>query len=89
MLRRMALAYGSRVSTVLGSANRLADLGEPIADGLYEAELEHLVTREWVVSAEDALWRRSKLGLRLSAAEQGRVADWLERRLVARLKAAV
>src|SRR4029077_3355598 len=40
LLRRMPLAYGSRVSTVLGSANRLADLGEPIADGLYEAELE-------------------------------------------------
>jgi glycerol-3-phosphate dehydrogenase len=87
MLRRMALAYGSRVSTVLASAGRLGDLGEPIADGLYEAELEHLVTREWAASADDALWRRSKLGLRLSPADQGRVAGWFERRQAARAKA--
>jgi glycerol-3-phosphate dehydrogenase len=87
LLRRMALAYGTRVSTVLGSASRLADLGEPMADGLYEAELEHLVTREWAVSAEDALWRRSKLGLHLSPAEQGRVAEWFERRLAGHVKA--
>jgi glycerol-3-phosphate dehydrogenase len=79
VLRRMARAYGSRVPRVLGSAHRLGDLGEPIAEGLYEAELEHLVAREWAASAEDVLWRRSKLGLHLSIEQRQRVADWLER----------
>ncbi len=81
VLQRMTWAYGSGVLGALGSARRLADLGEPIADGLYEAELEYLVTREWAVRADDVLWRRSKLGLHLSAEGQRRVADWLERRV--------
>ena len=81
VLRRMARAYGSRARAVLGSACQLADLGEPIAEGLYEAELEYLVAREWARSADDVLWRRSKLGLRLSAHAQRRVASWVERRL--------
>jgi len=81
MLHRMVQAYGGLVGSVLGSAHALADLGEPMAEGLYEAELEYLVVREWARSADDALWRRSKLGLRLSPEEQQRVADWFERRL--------
>ena len=80
MLRRMALAYGSRVPIVLGPAHRLADLGEPIAEGLYEAELEYLVAREWAASADDVLWRRSKLGLHLSQREQERVSQLIQQR---------
>ena len=81
MLKRMVQSYGGLVSAVLGSAHALADLGEPMAEGLYEAELEYLVVREWARSADDALWRRSKLGLRLSPEEQRGVAEWFERRL--------
>jgi len=79
-LQRMAMAYGSRVRAVLGSARRTQDLGEPIGGGLYEAELEYLVAHEWAVSADDVLWRRSKLGLHLSMQQRQRVADWFERR---------
>jgi glycerol-3-phosphate dehydrogenase len=81
LLQRMAQSYGGRVSSVLGSARALTDLGEPVAEGLFEVELEYLVAREWARSADDALWRRSKLGLRLSPQEQRRVAEWFERRL--------
>jgi glycerol-3-phosphate dehydrogenase len=85
VLRRMALAYGDRTHAVLGSARRLADLGRPVADGLYEAELEYLVAREWATGADDVLWRRSKLGLHLSAQACERVADWFQgRRATAR-----
>jgi len=80
VLRRMARAYGTRISAVLGSAKNAGDLGERIADGLYEAELEYLAAREWARSAQDALWRRSKLGLHLPEANRRRVADWFERR---------
>jgi glycerol-3-phosphate dehydrogenase len=81
VVRRMARAYGSRVHTLLGSACRLRDLGEPIVAGLFEAELEHLISREWAASADDVLWRRSKLGLHLSMQERQRVAGWFERRV--------
>jgi glycerol-3-phosphate dehydrogenase len=81
-LQRMAGAYGTRVHAVLGPARRLADLGEPVAEGLYEAELDYLVAREWATCAEDVLWRRSKLGLHLSPAQRQRVADWFGRRLL-------
>ena len=79
-LRRMAYAYGSRLHDVLGSARSQDDLGEPVADGLYEAELEYLIAREWARSADDVLWRRSKLGLHLAPGQAQRVADWFERR---------
>jgi glycerol-3-phosphate dehydrogenase len=81
VVRRMARAYGSRVHALLGSACRLGDLGEPIVAGLFEAELEHLISREWAASADDVLWRRSKLGLHLSMQERQRVAGWFERRV--------
>jgi glycerol-3-phosphate dehydrogenase len=81
VLRRMACAYGSRLGLVLGSARRVADLGEAIGDGLYEAELEYLADHEWASDADDVLWRRTKLGLHLPPEQQQRVADWFERRL--------
>jgi glycerol-3-phosphate dehydrogenase len=81
VLQRMVRAYGSRVRLVLGSARRLADLGEAIGDGLYESELEYLADHEWATRADDVLWRRTKLGLHLPAEQQQRVADWLGRRV--------
>ena len=49
-------------------------------DGLYEREVEHLIRNEWAMSADDILWRRTKLGLRMSEAQRGRLADWLAAR---------
>ena len=74
--RRMVRAYGSRIDHVL--AQSASAMGEEIAPGLYEAELDYLRREEWAASADDALWRRSKLGLHLSPAERQRVADWME-----------
>jgi glycerol-3-phosphate dehydrogenase len=48
-----------------------------VAPGLYEAELRYLMAQEWAHSADDVLWRRSKLGLHYSAEERQQVADWL------------
>jgi glycerol-3-phosphate dehydrogenase len=77
LAHRLARAYGSRVDQVLGSAETLADLGAEVAPGLYEAELRYLMAQEWAHSADDVLWRRSKLGLHYSAEERQQVADWL------------
>ena len=77
LARRLARAYGSRVDRVLGTAESLSDLGAEVAPGLHEAELRYLQREEWATSADDVLWRRSKLGLHYSAAQRQAVADWL------------
>jgi glycerol-3-phosphate dehydrogenase len=74
--RRMARAYGARIDRVLAPSP--AAMGEQIAPGLYEAELDYLRREEWAAGADDVLWRRSKLGLHLDAAQRERVADWME-----------
>jgi glycerol-3-phosphate dehydrogenase len=77
LARRFARAYGTRTDKLLGGASRLADLGEEIGDGLYESELRHLTRYEWALTAEDVLWRRSKLGLHASPATVRRLDEWL------------
>lgn len=72
-VRRIALAYGGGAREVLA-----APAGAEIAPGLCEAELRHLVDREWARDAEDVLWRRSKLGLHYTAAQRAAVAAWFE-----------
>ena len=62
--------HGTAAAEVLGDGR----LGEHYGAGLYEREVRHFVEREWAVSADDVLWRRSKAGLRMSAAERERVA---------------
>ena len=76
LIRRLCRAYGTRLERVLGNAQGLADLGEEMGPQLYEAELRFMRDEEWARTAEDALWRRSKLGLRLDAAQRARVAAW-------------
>ncbi|CAE6709815.1 D-erythritol 1-phosphate dehydrogenase [Paraburkholderia aspalathi] len=63
LAHRLARAYGTRVKNVIGNARSVADLGRAFAPGLYEAELTYLRDTEWARSAQDVLWRRSKLGL--------------------------
>jgi glycerol-3-phosphate dehydrogenase len=77
---RLLRAYGTRIERIVGSARQLCDLGEEVLPGLHAAEIEYLVREEWVVTAEDLLWRRSKLGLHLGPEAPGALAGWLETR---------
>ena len=70
-IARMARAYGSVAAELLAAAP-----GAEIAPGLFESELRHLVDKEWAGSAEDVLWRRSKLGLHFTAEQRAAVAAW-------------
>jgi glycerol-3-phosphate dehydrogenase len=76
--RRLARAYGTEARTVLGAAKSSADLGRDFGATLTEAELRWLIGREYARTAEDVIWRRSKLGLRLSAEEQAALSAWME-----------
>jgi glycerol-3-phosphate dehydrogenase len=62
-LERYARAYGTRMDRVVGTATSLEGLGADLGGGLFEAEVDYLEANEWARSAEDVLWRRSKLGL--------------------------
>lgn len=77
LLQRLARAYGTRIDRVLGDAASLAELGEHFGGTLYEAELRYLTAHEYARTAEDVLWRRSKLGMHLSGEAQARVAAWM------------
>ena len=75
---RMARAYGTRIEIVLAQATHLAALGQEVAPGLYEAELRYLQREEWAVSADDMMWRRSKLGLHLNETQRAAVEQWID-----------
>ena len=75
---RLVRAYGTEARELLGTARSAADLGQDFGATLTEAELRWLVTREFATAAEDVLWRRSKLGLRLDAEQAARVAQWMQ-----------
>ncbi len=72
--RRLAHAYGTRLLTeVFADVSSAADLGADLGNGLSERELDHLILREWVTTADDVLWRRSLLGLSFTSADRSRL----------------
>ncbi|MEO9133368.1 MAG: glycerol-3-phosphate dehydrogenase [Sphingomonas sp.] len=77
--QRMVESYGTRTDRILGDAANLEDLGEDFGEGLTQAEIDYLVREEWAMTAEDILWRRSKLGLRFKPEGIGRVTAYLNR----------
>jgi glycerol-3-phosphate dehydrogenase len=77
MARRLARAYGLRCERFLGEAVNMADLGPLLTGDLSGAELRYLVEHEWAQTADDVLWRRSKLGLSASADERTTIAQFI------------
>jgi glycerol-3-phosphate dehydrogenase len=74
---RLAHAYGTRAARLLGTAKAAADLGQSFGATLTESEVRYLMAQEWALTAEDVVWRRSKLGLRLAQEEIARLDDWM------------
>jgi glycerol-3-phosphate dehydrogenase len=68
--RRLAYAYGTRVDDVLKGVSAPADLGIRFGADLTATEVRYMMTKEWAQTADDVLWRRSKLGLHLSDAQR-------------------
>jgi glycerol-3-phosphate dehydrogenase len=69
LARRLVRAYGSRAAKIVSHARRIEDLGPRIVSDLHAAELDYLRREEWARTAEDVLWRRTKLGLVANDAE--------------------
>lgn len=77
-VQRIAGAYGTCAYRWLGEAGAWAQLGRDFGAGLTEAEVDYLRREEWANTADDILWRRSKLGLHLDASQQEAVAAYLD-----------
>ena len=74
---RIARAYGLDAMLWLGDATTRSDLGRNFGAGLSEAEVDYMRRVEFAQTAEDVLWRRSKLGLHMDEAERAAVAEYL------------
>ncbi|MEM0946262.1 MAG: glycerol-3-phosphate dehydrogenase [Pseudomonadota bacterium] len=80
-VRRLVRAYGTEAKDIVSDASGLGDLGQDFGAGLYECEVRWLMTHEYAQTADDVVWRRSKLGLRMTADEIGALDDWMSRAL--------
>jgi glycerol-3-phosphate dehydrogenase len=76
-MRRLFRAYGTDVETIMDGARFAADLGQMFGP-VSEKEIAYLREHEWVVTADDLLWRRSKLGLHMKPEEQGALRTFME-----------
>lgn len=79
LVTRLAHTYGTRADRLLDGVRAVADMGEDFGCGLHAREVDYLVSREWGRSAEDVLFRRTKLGLCIPASGAGRLAAYLAR----------
>ncbi|MBN8969937.1 MAG: glycerol-3-phosphate dehydrogenase [Rhizobiales bacterium] len=78
---RLAHAYGTRARRWLAGAQSAADLGEEFGATLTAREVDYLMAHEFARTAEDVIWRRSKLGLLLSPAQVARLSTWMAERV--------
>jgi glycerol-3-phosphate dehydrogenase len=74
---RLAHAYGTRATDIVTGATRIDDLGARFGEDLTAAEVRYLMRSEWAQSAEDVLWRRSKLGLGLAKPDASKLAHFM------------
>ena len=75
--RRLVRAYGTEARIVLSDAKRKEDLGTAFGATLTAAEVTWLMQKEYARCAEDIVWRRSKLGLRMSNEEISELDNWM------------
>jgi len=77
---RLVRAYGTESLGILSGATQAEDLGEDFGATITARELDWAIANEWVATADDFLWRRTKLGLRVTAAEKERIETYIARR---------
>jgi glycerol-3-phosphate dehydrogenase len=77
LLRVLAHRHGSGLHDLLDGVRTVADLGRHFGGLLYEVEVRHLMRDEWAVEPDDILWRRTKEGLHMTAAERAAFVRWM------------
>jgi len=77
LIRRLVRLYGTKTGVLLGGARNTIDLGQEFGAGLYAREVDYLIAHEWARTAEDVLWRRTKLGLRIGDDGRAALTDYM------------
>ena len=77
LLKRLMRLYGTRARVLLGERKTIEALGPHFGADLYAAEVDYLVAREWARTAQDVLWRRTKLGLKVGPEDVARLEGYL------------
>lgn len=77
LTHRYVHSYGDLCLSILADCTQLQDLGQDFGASLYEREVKYLVEQEWARTAEDILWRRSKLGLHCTKTTTLALENWL------------
>lgn len=78
IVERLVRTYGTRSERLLDD-----DPGEHFGAGLHAREVDYLVAHEWAVTAEDILFRRTKLGLHIAPEGIARLEAYLSSRVPA------
>ena len=76
--RRLIRGYGTEARAILGDAKTVSELGQDFGGTLSEAEARWLVEHEFARTADDILWRRSKLGLHMDEQQRAAFHAWLD-----------
>lgn len=77
-LDRLLHTYGTRTDLILNKCQSEKELGFAFGHGLFAAEVDYLVQEEWAKTADDILWRRTKLGLQFNASEVAALRDYIK-----------
>lgn len=77
LLYGYARRYGTRAHHLLGPRQNVSELGIDFGGGLYEREVRFLMEHEWAITADDVLWRRTKLGLRVPPQGASALEAWM------------
>ena len=78
LLTALMQRHGTVALSILGDAQKPADLGENFGGTLYEREVRYLMENEWAQTADDVLWRRTKAGLHMTPQQRARLAQAME-----------
>jgi len=78
LIDRLARAYGTCAYDIIKDCRTIGDLGHHFGADLYEREADYLVEHEWARTADDILWRRSKLGLKMTKEQREALERWLQ-----------
>ncbi|MGR5144430.1 hypothetical protein ACQKPX_22500 [Photobacterium sp. DNB23_23_1] len=76
---RYVALFGEEVFHFLAGVESPEDMGDLITGDIYSAEIDYLISEDYVVFAEDILWRHHQLGWSLSAGEQTAIYRYLSK----------
>ena len=76
--RRLVRAYGTDCGKLLGSARSASDLGPDFGASLTGAEVTWLMRHEFARMADDVVWRRTKLGLKMTPIQIDQLQNFMD-----------